>query len=352
MSLGRISRTAGLTLAVLPLLAVAACGGDDGTDTAAEGSSDSGAVEQPLSGERIRFIVPTSAGGGFDTTARQIQPYLEEALDATLVVENLEGGGYAIGTQTAINAGGDCKTLLFHAVPHLTFSYLTQEVDYTLEDLAPVAGLTTEPGMYRVRDDAPWNSFEELIEDAKARPNEIRLSVSDLTTSNFVAVKQLEEATGADFNVVPYDGGGPARTALIAGEVDVTEAGVFNSLAIDEGTKVLAVNQPENLWPDITDEAPTTSEALGMDLPPDASNYGMFVPQSCADENAETYEAIKEAVATAIENPEFVSTLEELGEADKLEYLSADEYGELAQGSAQEIEDILADDPEAFSSAG
>ena len=41
--------------------------------------------------------------------------------------------------QAAINAGGDCRTILFHAVPHLTFSYLTQEVDYTLDDLAPVA---------------------------------------------------------------------------------------------------------------------------------------------------------------------------------------------------------------------
>lgn len=349
MSLGPFRARTALSLAVLPLLATVACGGGD---DAATTSSDGEVVENPLAGERVRFIVPSSAGGGFDTTARQMQPYLEEALDATLVVENLEGGGFAIGTQTAINAGGDCKTILFHAVPHLTFSYLTQEVDYTLEDLAPLAGVTIEPGMYRVRDDAPWDSFEELIEDAKARPNEIRLSVSDLTTSNFVAVKQLQELTGADFNVVPYDGGGPARTALIAGEVDVTEAGVFNSLGIDEGTKVLAVNQPENLWPDVTDDAPTTSEALGMDVPPDASNYGLFVPQSCADENPETYEALVDAVAEAVENPEFVSTLEELGEADKLNYIPAEEYSELAQTSAQEIQDILAEDPEAFSVAG
>ena len=342
-------RRARLSLAVLPLLATVACGG-----AASGGGSSAGGdgEEKPLADQRIRFIVPTSAGGGFDTTARQLQPHLEEQLDATMVVENLEGGGYAIGTQTAINAGGDCRTVLFHAVPHLTFSYLTQEVDYTLDDLAPIAGVSVEPGMYRVRDDAPWESMEELIADAKKRPNEIRLSVSDLTTSNFVAVKQLQEMTGADFNVIPYDGGGPARTALVSGEVDVTQAGVFNSLAIDDGSRVLAVNQPENEWPDVTDEAPTTSEALGMEIPPDASNYGMFVPQSCADDNPEAYEALKEAVAAAVEDPEFLSTLEELGEQDKVAYLDAEEYGELAQSSAEEIEGILAEDPDAFELAG
>ena len=347
MSLGPLrARTARLSLLVLPLVATVACGGggDGGADTA-------GGEEKGLSGQRVRFIVPTSAGGGFDTTARQLQPFLAEQLDATLVVENLEGGGYAIGTQTAINAGGDCKTILFHAVPHLTFSYLTQKVDYTLEDLAPVAGVSIEPGMYRVRDDAPWDSMEELIEDAKKRPNEIRLSVSDLTTSNFVAVTQLEEATGADFNVVPYDGGGPARTALVAGEVDVTEAGVFNSLAVDEGTKVLAVNQPENKWPDVTDDAPTTSDALGMDIPSDQSRYGLWVPAGCKDDNPETYEAIVDAVKASMEDPEFLKTLEELGEADKIEYVAPEEYGKDAQASADEITAILEKDPDAFSSA-
>ena len=332
-------------LCVLPLFAAAACGGAE-----SEGSAtDAGGSENPLAGEQVRFIVPTSAGGGLDTTARQLQPYLEEELDATLVVENIEGGGLAIGTQTAIDQG-DC-TLLFHAVPHLAFSYLTQNVDYTLEDLAPVAGVSIEPGMYRVQDDAPWETMQELVDDAIARPGEIRVSVSELTSSNFVAVIQLERETGAEFNVIPYDGGGPARTALIAGEVDVTQAGVFNSLAIDEGTRVLAVNQEENLWPDVTDDASTVNEALGMELPPDGSNYGMFVPQACESDSPETYQAIVDGVAATLENEEFLATLEELGEQDKVGYLTPEEFGNLAQESAQEITDILAGDPDAFTTS-
>jgi len=339
----RRRRAARTALVAAPLIALSACG-----DAASSGGGGGGTDDGPLAGQRMRFIVPTSAGGGFDTTARQIQPYVEEQLGATLVVENLEGGGYAIGTQAAINAGDDCSTILFHAIPHLPFSYLTQEVDYTLDDLAPVAGVSIEPGVYRVRDDAPWQTMEELVADAKARPNEIRLSVSDLTTSNFVAVKQLQDITGADFNVIPYDGGGPARTALISSEVDVTEAGVFNSLAIDDGTRVLAVNQPENEWPDVTDDAPTTSEALGEELPPDASSYGVFVTAACESGDPEAYQAIVDAFAAAVEDEEFVATLDDLGEADKIDYLAPEEYGQLAQDSAQEIQDILDENPEAF----
>ena len=327
-----------VALCVLPLLLAAACSGGESRGGVTGGG--------PLEGERVRLVVPTSAGGGFDTTARQIQPYLEEELGATLVVENLEGGGYAIGTQAAINAGG-C-TLLFHAVPHLAFSYLTQTVDYTLENLAPVAGISIEPGVFRVRDDAPWTTLAELVADARVRPNEIRLSVSELTTSNFVAVQQLERATGVDFNVIPYDGGGPARTALISGEVDVTHAGVFNSLAIDDGTRVLAISQPENRWPGVTDNAPTADEALGVDLPPNASTYGLFVPQQCKAENPGTYQAIVDGVAAAVRNEELLATLDELGERDKIHYLPPEEYGRLAQQSAQEITDILAENPDAF----
>jgi putative tricarboxylic transport membrane protein len=327
-----------VALSVLSLLLVSACGGGE-----PEGGASGGG---PLAGERVRLIVPTSAGGGFDTTARQIQPYLEEELDATLVVENLEGGGYAIGTQAAINDGG-C-TLLFHAVPHLAFSYLTQNVDYTLDDLAPVAGISIEPGVFRVRDDAPWATLAALVADARSRPNEIRLSVSELTTSNFVAVQQLQRATGVDFNVIPYDGGGPARTALISGEVDITHAGVFNSLAIDEGTRVLAISQPENRWPGVTDDAPTANGALGVDLPPNASTYGLFVPQACKAESPQTYQAIVDGVAAAVRNEELLATLDQLGEKDKINYLPPEGYGQLARQSAQEITDILAENPDAF----
>ena len=329
-------------LCTAPLVATLACAPGSG------GGGGGGGDDSSLSGQTIRLIIPSEAGGGFDTTMRQLQPALEEQLDATLAVENMEGGGFAIGTQAALNADQDCSTVLFHGVPHLPFSYLTQNVDYTVDDLAPVAGVTIEPGVFRVQDDAPWETLQDLVDAAKADPGEITVSVSGKTSNNFVAMLALEDATGADFNVVSYDGGGPSRTALIAGDVDATHAGVFNSLSIDDGTRALAVSQPENDYPEVTDDAPTADEALGVELPPNGSNYSIWVPKGCAEDYPERYQQLVDAVKAATEDEEYVATLEKLGAEKSVEYLDPDQLDTLTQESIREIEGVLESDPDAF----
>lgn len=171
---------------------------------------------EDYSGQRIRFIVPTEAGGGFDTTLRQLQPYLEDRLHAAVMVQNLEGAATAIGTNAALNADQNCMTMMFHGVPHLTFSYLTQEVDYGLRDLAPIGGVSIEPGVIRVANDAPWRTFDELIEDARRRPGQIRASVSLRTSNNYVemlAIGKLSESISTSFPMTVAGRRGPRCSA-------------------------------------------------------------------------------------------------------------------------------------------
>ena len=194
-----------------------------------------------LSGQQLRWIVSSSAGGGFDTTTRQLEPYFTKEIDANAVVENHEGGGYAIGAQTMLTAGADCTSIVTHGVPHLQFSYMTQEVDFDLVAFAPVGGISIEPGVLRVNNDAPWQTIKDFVEDARERPGQIKVSVSDLQSNNYIALLQMEQALGIDLDIIGYDGGGPSRTALITNEVDATHAGVFNSLSIADETRVLAV---------------------------------------------------------------------------------------------------------------
>ena len=182
-------------------------------------------------------------------------------------MENHEGGGYAIGAQTMLTAGADCTSIVTHGVPHLQFSYMTQDVDFDLASFAPVGGISIEPGVLRVNKDAPWQTIKDFVEDARERPGQIKVSVSDLQSNNYIALLQMEQALGIDLDIIGYDGGGPSRTALITNEVDATHAGVFNSLSIADETRVLAVTQPENKWPDVTDNAPPINEALGVNLP-------------------------------------------------------------------------------------
>jgi len=302
-------------------------------------------------GQRLRFVVPTAAGGGFDTTLRQLQPYLEDRLDATLMVQNLDGAATAIGTSAGLNAEQNCMTMIFHGVPHLTFSYFTQDVDYALDDLAPVAGVSIEPGVLRVPDDAPWQSFQDLIDDAKQRPGQVRVSVSLRTSNNYVGVRAIEQAYGVQFNIVAYDGGGPSRNALLSGEVDLTHAGAFNSLSLDETTRVLAVQMPENRWGDITDNAPVIAGPAGETVAENSSRYSVWAPRACRDNYPERYQAMVDAVRDAMDEPGFLDELAALGEESKIDYLDPDALAAVARDSDAEIRAILEDDPDAFTTS-
>ena len=310
-------------------------------------SSDEGGTT--FSGAPIRWIMPSGAGGGNDATSRQLLPFLAEQLDTNITVENHEGGGYAIGSQVMLTNGADCTSILTHGIPQLMFSYMTQSVDYDLSSFAPVGGMTIEPGVLRVRNDAPWQTINEFVEDAKQRPGQIKVSVSDVQTPNYIALLQMEEELGIDLNIIDYDGGGPARTSVVSGEVDANHAGVFNSLAVADDTRVLAVFQPENKWPEVTDNAPAINDALGVDLPPNAANYVVYASAECRDNNPERYQLLVDALKTAMEDPAYLETLAELGEASKVSYLSPDELQALTEQSQSDIEQLLETNPNAFS---
>lgn len=309
-------------------------------------ASDSESTD--FSGTQLRWAVSSAPGGGFDTTTRQLEPFFTKELGTSATVENLEGGGYAIGAQTMLTNGADCSTIVTHGVPHLMFSYMTQDVDYDLASFAPIGGISIEPGVIRVRNDSQWPDIKAFVDDAKARPGQIKISVSDLQSNNYIALLQMERDLGIDLNIIGYDGGGPSRTALISGEVDATHAGVFNSLAIADDSRVLAVSQPKNTWPEVTNDAPPINEALGVDLPANASNYALFASAECRDKHPERYQALVDALKSSVENEEYLGTLEKLGEKSKVSYLTPDELEELAQQSQTEIEQLLQANPNAF----
>ena len=325
--------------AIAALLTASACG---------DGGSEEDLGREDFEGQEFEVIVPAEVGGGFDTTIRQLQGPLEDELGVQMTVQNLDGAATAIGSQRLVDSDGDCRTVMVTGVPHLQFSYLTQDVNYDLGAFAPVAGLSIEPGVFRVPEDAPWETMEDLVEDAQENPGDINISVSFRTSSNFVGVLDLEEATGADFNIVSYEGGGPSRTAVISGEVDSTQAGVFNSLSIQDETRVLGVQAEENLWPDETDDAPTLTDALDTDVPDNASNYTMWAPAGCESDYPERHEALSSAIESALQDESYLDDLDELGEASKVHYLSPQELQELAEDNESQLQEILDQDPDAF----
>jgi tripartite-type tricarboxylate transporter receptor subunit TctC len=343
----------GTTVMVAGLLALMGCASDappgPGTDPT-NGGTDPTAPTAPegYSGQGITLIVPTAAGGGLDTTIRQIQPYLSAALGGLNVeVENVEGGNSALGGQRGKD-DKDCTTILTTGIPHLMFSYLTQDVGQSLDDFVGLAGITIEPGVIRVANDAPWQTIQDLVDDAKARPGEITVSVSEQASANYAAMLELEKTLGVDFNVVPFGGGGPARNAVVSGEVDATHAAAFGSLAIADQSRVLAVHEPENLWPDITDDAPTLNEAFNINLGSSGAYYGLWTSVACAQDFPGRFAELEAAVLAALEDPDYITDLTALGEQDKVTPETAAEWQAHSEAMDATLKALIAEDPDTF----
>ena len=353
---GRLGRTALLAGAFAMVLA--ACGAVDdqpGTDpepeaeeeteeeAAAEPEDDAADALADFPPEEMTLIIPASAGGGSDSNARAIGTHLERVLGTRIDMENHPGAGNTIGAQLALQREQDCSTFLIVNVPHLLFGYMTQDVDFTYDDWAPLAQISVDPGVIRVANDAPWETFEELVEDARANPGSFRASVGNMNSNNGVALRDIAEATGVDWIVVPAEGGPESRLMVVGGQVEFTHAGVFNSLHVEDETRVLAVHWDENLWPEFTDNAPTINEALGTNLEENWSASGFHAPAGCAEDYPERYEFLADKIMETLEDEEFLADMEQLGEKPKLQPLGPEEFGARIQSMIVEVERAVAE---------
>lgn len=296
----------------------------------------------------VQFVIPTAAGGALDTVFRELQPYLEEELGQPLEVEYREGGQFTVGTTHVAQNGSDCEPFMIHAVPDVIFSYLTRSVQYDYDSFAPIAGFTIEPSAMWVAESAPWESMEDLIQEAQERPGEIRVSVSNLTNANYIALLELQEASGAEFNIVSYDGGGPARNALVAGEVEATMAGVFSGQSIANDARPLSVFQEENQWSELTGDAPTVNDALGLSLDESAERYGFLATAECSQEHPERFQTLAEAVERAVENEDYQAALEQNDELDKLAYEDPEEFDAYILSEIDTVTEMIDESPELF----
>ena len=309
-------------------------------EPAADAPEGEAAADDGWPEREITMIVPAGEGGGMDTTARRLQTPMGEELGTQIVVENQSGAGTTIGIRyflDSLEGADECYGLVETNHPTLYIApELFEDVDFSYDSLRPVGIPASNPAVWAVRNDAPWETFEELIEDARSRPGEITMSSSSASLNNHaIGVFDVMDATGVEFNIVPFaDGGSAARAALVRGEVDFTHTGAYNRLSIEDETRVLAVQEPENEWPDITDDAPTVNEVLGTDLPSAGSFYGLQVHADCAENYPERYDQIVEAYQNTVNSDAYQEALAEVGEAGTVVDVEPDQMFENSSNRA------------------
>lgn len=339
-----------LTIA-LALVASACSSGDPGADTTSGAGSNTTVGSSDFPDHPVRVILPLAPGGSADQVMREIQPYWEDRLGESFVIENHDGAGMTIGTQLAANAEADCYTIVWQLFPNVVMGYLTQDgLTYTYDDFYPLGNATYEPTILRVRNDSPYDTLQDLVDAALENPGELPGAVSSFNNFQYVAGLYLEEATGADFNMVPFGGSG-SRTALISGEVEFVIAGVFNSLNIADETKVLAVFEDENEWPDLTDAAPTATEAVGSDIPAVPHLLFPMTNRGCKDNYPERFEVLESTFLDTLQSDDLAVATEEAGTSSRYSVMTADETDGYVRERIPAIEELISEHEE-FSGGG
>lgn len=221
------------------------------------------AVAQEFPARPLRLLVPFPPGGGTDVLARVMAARFGEWLGQSVVVENRGGAGGAIGTQAVARSPGDAHLLLFTSSPPVVVLPASpQPPGYDPErELTPVATLARQAILFVVRAESPHRDLASLIRAAGGAG--LSYGTPGVGTDPHLAAEVLRQTTGANFVHVPYRGGGPAMTAVLAGEVEFNPAltGVAKPLIAQGRLRALAVTSPQRLadFPDV----PTTAE-LGM----------------------------------------------------------------------------------------
>ncbi len=171
----------------------------------------------------ITLVVPFAAGGATDVVSRLIAQKLGERISRTVVVENLGGGGGAIGAAKVARASADGHMLLMGTIAtHVINPLTTPKLAYDPQrDFTPVSLIVTVPNVLLVNNKVKIQNVKELLSLLKDQPGKLSYGSSGMGTPPHLSGELLKSLTNVNMTHVPYKGGGPAMTDLIAGHIPI-----------------------------------------------------------------------------------------------------------------------------------
>lgn len=305
-------------------LAVSGC-----APSASEGGESDAAASFP---ERpVELVNPWSAGGSHDAHARAIASEIPDELGQPMTVSIKSGGAGAVGAaHVAQQAAPDGYTLLLGDQTSVITRPMVEDVPYTWEDLRPVAQINDSPIVLVVPGDSPYDTVEDYLDAAAEEPGSITYGSVPGLGPDQIPVELLLREADVEVKHVPFEGGGPAYRAVLAGDIDMSP--LFPSAVskdVEDGRlKALAVTSPERYseMPDV----PTLKET-GYDV-----EWEMFRTVFAPDETPDAVvETLADDFAELAESEGFTSIINGLGE-----------QVELVRG--EELQERIADDAAAL----
>jgi len=221
------------------------------------------ALAQAYPAKPVRLVVPFPPGGSTNIVARIVAQKLSDRLGQQVVVENRGGAGGTIGAEAVAKAPPDGYTLVVgttstHAVAPSVYGKIGYD---PVKDFAPISLIAVTPYLLVVNPSVNVKSLQEFVGYVKGRPGKLNYASAGTGSTTHLAMEMLKSAAGLYIVHIPYNGNGPAGTAVIAGQVEI----LFGSLpavlphAKSGRVRPLAVGTPKRS-PSLPD-VPTVAES-------------------------------------------------------------------------------------------
>jgi tripartite-type tricarboxylate transporter receptor subunit TctC len=226
----------------------------------------------------VRIIIGFPPGGATDLVARLIAPKYSEAFKQQFIVDNRPGANGTIGSDLAAKAPPDGYTIHLATVGSLVLSPATTKVPYDpLKDFAPISQVVSLQNIFIVHPTLPAKTLKELIALAKKKPGALNYASSGLASPGHLAGELFNTMAGVNMVHIPYKGGGPALTDLIAGHVEIFIAVISTAVPVVKSGKARALAVTGGKRVAILPDVPTVAET-GLKGYEATNWYGMVAP--------------------------------------------------------------------------
>jgi tripartite-type tricarboxylate transporter receptor subunit TctC len=287
------------------------------------------ATAQTYPSRPVRVMVGAPPGGSFDILARLAGQWLSERLGQPFVIENRPGAGHNIATEAVVRAPADGYTLLMVGPDHTMNATLYDKLNFNfIRDIAPVASITRQPHAIVVNPSFPVKNLPEFIAYTKGNPGKINMASAGNGSGGHVTGELFKMMTGVEMVHVPYRGGTPAITDLLAGQVQVFFGGLPVSIEYIKSGTLRALAVTASTRSEVLPDVPAVDQFVpGYEA---STVFGVSVPK---DTPTEIVEKLNKEINAALINPRFKARVVAMG-------------GTILSGSPADYKKFIADDTE------
>jgi tripartite-type tricarboxylate transporter receptor subunit TctC len=260
----------------------------------------------------IRWIVPSSAGGGADTVTRLVANALPPVLGQRVIVDNRAGASGNIGSELAAKSPPDGYTwLMINNAQAANVSMFRNLAYDLLRDFTPVTQVDSSPHVVVVHPSLPVKSIGELVRLAKAKPGALDYASAGLGTVTFLAAELFKADAGVNLRHVPYKGGGESLLSIVSGETAVYFSPLVVALPHMRTGRLRALAITSKARTPLAQDVPTVAESGYPDYAFSLWN-GLLV---AAKTPKDVVAAVRGAVVAVLNGPEVGKRFSEMGSA-------------------------------------